>query len=278
MANALLLTSAAALGNGPSAPAIRVTLSEDAGAELQLEAKRAPLARVLDEVAGKTGVRIHYSVLPEGLVTATCVGETVKAVIECLFDRKASLVVRYSGRSSKTHPQGLPAEVWILGTSLQASAGMKNADACASVEGASSSARKAEKVEIDAAQEATDELVTMARSQDPARRAEAVGRLLAGGRKGDVAVRQVLETALTDEDPKVRAQALTSLAIREGAGAAAALQQALHDSDVSVRLTAVARAGDNTALLQQALADSDASVRELAAQRLNPLAKPGAFQ
>ena len=74
-------------------------------------------------------------------------------------------------------------------------------------------------------------------------------------------------------------QALSSLAHREGAAAVApALHEALHDSDVSVRLTAVDNAGADVALLQQALTDSDATVRQLAGIRLEPLLKTGSAQ
>ena len=113
----------------------------------------------------------------------------------------------------------------------------------------------------------------MASSKIPAERAEAIGRLMAGGREGDVAVKETLEAALSDPDARVRVQAISSLAHREGAGASAALHEAMHDSDVSVRLTAVDNAKDDIALLQQALNDSDATVRQLAGIRLEPLLK-----
>ena len=52
---------------------IRVIRSENAESELQLEVRQASLKQVLDKIAGDTGLVIHYSVLPEGSVTATCV-------------------------------------------------------------------------------------------------------------------------------------------------------------------------------------------------------------
>ena len=115
----------------------------------------------------------------------------------------------------------------------------------------------------------------MTSSNTPAERVEAMGRLLAAGQKGDVAVKQVLVAGLADPDPMVRVRALSSLAHREGADASGALREALHDSNVAVRLTAVDNAGGDEALLQQALTDSEETVRQLAELRLKQLSKAG---
>ena len=116
----------------------------------------------------------------------------------------------------------------------------------------------------------------MTASNDPAERADALALLVIKGRAGDADIRKALETALTDKDANVRAQALSSLARREGDGAAAQLQAALQDSDVSVRLMAVDSAGNNPALLQQAVTDRDETVRTLATMKLEALVKIGA--
>jgi hypothetical protein len=92
--------------SNPGEQNIRLVMTKDTGAELQLEVRQAPLAQVLDSIASKAGVRINYSVLPDGLVTATCVGSTVKQVMECLLVRKADLVFRYSGQPTKADHQG----------------------------------------------------------------------------------------------------------------------------------------------------------------------------
>ena len=84
-------------------------------------------------------------------------------------------------------------------------------------------------------------------------------------------VKAALEQALTDQDANVRAQAISSLAHREGSGAAAAIQEALHDSAVDVRMMAVDGITDDIALLQQAINDSDETVRSLAAIKLEEL-------
>jgi hypothetical protein len=257
---------------------VRLVMTKDTGVELQVETKQAPLAQVLNAIANKTGVSINYTVLPEELVTATCVGTTVKQVMECLFEGKADLIFRYSPQSSKSESQGQPAEVWVLGTKFA-----ENFEACTPAETRQQTFQKAANAKTNPDQaepepDETDKLVKKASSKVPAERAEAVGRLLAEGRKNDLTVREALEAGLSDKDAKVRAQALSSLAHREGAGAATALQEAIHDNDVSVRLTAVDNAGDDVALLQQALNDEDASVRELAALRLGPISKMGTAQ
>ena len=259
--------------SNPGEQNVRVVITEDMGAELQLEARQAPLAKVLDGIASKTGVRINYSVLPDGLVTATCVGSTVKQVMECLLVRKADLVFRYSQQPSKADPQGQPEEVWVLGAKFVA--GQSNSVVCSSAGTQQQTLPTAANTKTDSEPDESDELVKMATSKIPAERAEAIGRLMAGGRGGDVTVRETLEAALSDQDARVRVQAISSLAHREGAGASAALQEALHDSDVSVRLTAVDNARDDIALLQQALNNSDVTVRQLAGIRLEPLLKKG---
>jgi hypothetical protein len=266
-----VLLAAVDLSN-PGEQNVRVVITEDTGSELQLEARQAPLAKVLDSIASKAGVRINYSVLPAELVTATCVGPTVKQIMECLLARKADLVFRYSRQSSKTGLRGQPVEAWVLGAKFGVD--QKSSVVCSSL-GNQQQALPLAKAKTEQLPDETDELVKMASSKVPVERAEAIGRLMAGGRAGDVTVRETLEAALSDKDARVRAQAISSLAHREGAGVSAVLQEALRDSEVSVRLTAVSNAGADVALLQQALNDSDATVRKLAEIRLEPLLKTG---
>ncbi|WP_174624789.1 HEAT repeat domain-containing protein [Candidatus Methylobacter favarea] len=255
---------------------ISVVLTKDKGVELQLEIRQAPMAQVLGAIADKTGVPINYTVLPDGLVNATCVGTTVKQVMECLFNNKADLIFRYAEQSANKEQQTQLAEVWVLGARIGGD--QASSSGCSMPGVQTQSAPAAANAQSEPAPDETDDLVKMTASKVPAKRAEAVGRLLAEGRKNDPSVREALEAALSDKDAKVRAQALSTLAHREGAGAAAALREAIHDNDVSVRLTAVDNAGGDPGLLQQALTDENASVRELAALRLRPIAKLGSAQ
>jgi HEAT repeat protein len=113
----------------------------------------------------------------------------------------------------------------------------------------------------------------LAKAKDATVRADAIGALMSGGREGDANVKKVLEEALTDPNANVRAQAISSLAQREGSAATAVLQDALHDTDAGVRLMAVGGVGNNPALLQQAVNDDDETVRNLAISKLEELQK-----
>jgi hypothetical protein len=100
-------------------PLADLVISSNKGSELQLEVRQMPMVEVLKMLAAKTQVSIHYSVLPEGLVTATCVGSTLKQVLECLLDRKADLIVRYPRNADKSESNGQLAEAWVLGSRLE---------------------------------------------------------------------------------------------------------------------------------------------------------------
>ncbi len=264
------LLLAAKVSSNPGESNIRLVMTQDAGAELQLEVRQASMRLVLDGIASKIGLRINYSVLPDGLVTATCVGSTVKQVLECLLVGKADLIFRYSETPTKTKQQAQPLEAWVLGAKFGLD--QANSIACSSTE------TQAGNTKNDLEPDETDALLKRTIAITPEERAEAIGRLMAGGRKGDIAVRKALENALTDPDARVRVRAISSLAHREGAGAVDALHEALHDSDASVRITAVDNAGNDVAMLQQALTDNDATVRQLAGIRLEPLLKTGLAQ
>lgn len=238
-------------------------ISNEINKDFQLKVNQASLTEVLAIIANKTGVRINYSALPGGLMNANCSGSTVKQVMECLLVGKADLVFRYSDAGSENNLQLKLEEVWIVGE--------KSGESQVNVIMPSVTTDN-EKSEPDQ----TAALLKMASSNVASERVEAMGRLLAVGKKGDVAVKQVLVAGLADPEPLVRVRALSSLAHREGAEAASVLNEALHDSNVAVRLTAVDNAGNDEALLQQALRDSDANVRQLAELRLKQLSKSGA--
>jgi len=246
-------------------------ITDDKGGELQLEVRQMPIVQVLDSIARKTNVPIHYSVLPEGLVTATCVGTTLKQVLECLLDRKADLIVRYSRSPDKVGSKGQIAEAWILGSRFDGYPATANCAATGEIAGKGSLTLKQNEKKTEAVPDRTGELLKMAKSNNPAERAGALGALLSGGLKGDPDVKAALEEALSDEDANVRAQAISSLSHREGSGAAGAIQEALHDSAVDVRMMAVDGISDDVALLQQAINDSDETVRSLAAIKLDEL-------
>jgi HEAT repeats len=253
--------------NSPGEVLNDLVITDDKGSELQLEVRQMPLAKVLESIVKKTHVPIHYSVLPDGLVTATCVGTTLKHVLECLLDRKADLIVRYPRSPSSADAKGQVAEAWILGSRLEGTSAKAD---CPTIGAASLSLQQHKQV-TQAEADRTDELLKKAQSKAPAERAEAIGGLLAGARKGDADVKAMLEQALTDQDPQVRAQAISSYSHREGNAALGAIQAALHDDSIDVRLMAVGGITDDIALLQQAVNDSDETIRSLAEMKLQEL-------
>jgi hypothetical protein len=226
------------------------------------------LTQVLANIVSKTKIAIHYSVLPEGLVTATCVGSSLKQVLECLLAGKADLIVRYQSGSDKVDHKDQIAEAWILGSSL---AGVVAKVECPVVAGTGSLTFKQNEDDELALIAQTDALLKAAKSNKTDDRIEAMSRLLVDGPKGDPAVKTALEQGLMDKDELVRAQAISSFSRREGSGAAAALQEALHDPSIQVRLMAVDGITDNTALLQQAINDNDETIRVLATKKLEAL-------
>jgi HEAT repeats len=259
--------------NTPGKALADLVITGNKGSELQLEVRQMPLAQVLDSLAQKARVTIHYSVLPEGLVTATCVGATLKHVLECLLDHRADLIVRYPRDPAQADSKGQVAEAWILGSRLDSNPAHANCIATpgGGIADKGSLMLRQNEQGAEGEPDQTDELLKTAQSKNPEERAEAISALLAEGREGDPNVKATLEQALTDQDPNVRAQAISSLSHREGSGAAGAIQQALQDSEVDVRLMAVDGITDDIALLQQAANDEDETVRSLAAVKLEGL-------
>lgn len=234
---------------------------------LQVEAKQADLAKLLDEIALKTGIKLHYSVLPKVPVTATCVGTTAKQVLECLLGGNVDMAFRYPENTVAASGQQInPEEVWILGSSLH---GPDNAG-----NGCTSSSAVSSKPAIENV-DPTQQLLRKANAKTANERADAIANLAVDeGSENDASVRTALEKALSDKSAQVRAQAINALAFREGEAAVSGqLQQALQDSDADVRMMAVDNIEFDTTLLQQALQDKDAGVRDLAQLKLDVLSK-----
>jgi hypothetical protein len=244
---------------------LSVLTTQDTGLELQLEARAIPLAKILRKITEQTGVPIHYTVLPQGLISATCVGTTVKQVLECLVNKKADLIFKYPPKTGKGNHLQQPQEVWVLGTNFDST--QKDTENCQKVE----SKLIVEKQDVlPNKPENRDQLLEIAKTGDAKQRLDAVSQLAIQDRHNE-AIREALETASSDKDASVRAQAVFGMSRREGS--AAVLQNALHDSDVSVRLMAVDSMDGNAILLQQAVNDSDETVRELAKIKLQALSK-----
>ena len=239
------------------------------GSEYRLEVIQMPLGQVLKRIEAETQVPIHYSVLPEGMVTATCVGSTLKTILECLLDRKADLIVRYSAH--KFQSKGTILETWVLGSRLDGVVA-KNCPVPLEHNYIDASSLPENQQEEEVARLRTQELLKMARSENPEERASAIGAFLSEGGEDDPEITAALEHALTDEDGNVRAQAVSNLSRRgDSATNSAIVQEALLDSSPDVRMMAVDSITDDEALLRLAIQDSDETVRSLAALKLEQL-------
>lgn len=260
-----------AIGAWPSSSTANDIVSHDfvvttmKGAELKLETRHKLLSVVLDEIAFKSHVPIHYSALPEGLVTATCVGSTLKQILGCLLNKKTDFIMSYSDSKNSSDQKDQAAEVWILGSKYESSRTIID---CTLINTSESTLQTNESTDNSEINE-TESLLMKAESKNATERASAMGELLAEGRIGDPEVRAILERGLTDENANVRAQAISSLAHREGNAANTAIQQALNDDSVEVRLMAVDAITDNSELLQQAINDNDEVVRNVAKTKLS---------
>lgn len=253
-------------------PTLRVNIGEI----IAIEARQAPLAQVLDEIAEKAAIKMHYSVPADTLVTAICAGENLKQAMDCLLGSKANLVFRYNqSRKANTLtpplPSGrgegtlLPSELWILSSNFEAAPASSQCTATPP-KTVSNAAHTAHKEIV--------KLLEMAASDDASQRASALSRLSLAGREDDFIVKQALKNALSDKEASVRAQAVFGMARREGEQATYILENALHDQDASVRIMAVDAAGSDffaINLLKQALTDSDKGVSDLAALKLQAI-------
>jgi predicted methyltransferase MtxX (methanogen marker protein 4) len=251
----------------PEKKEIDFVLSKEIDGITKVKASQLSLKQVLDTLASKVNIPIHYSTLPAGLVNATCKASDLKQLLECLLDNKADLIVRYGKKQAKSDMRKPVVEAWILAS--KANSAFPKAEMPIITDN-NSGANKASQQDSEVVNDRVEVLLTKAHSLNPKERAAAVGALLTG-RKGDPEIRATLEQALYDQDSEVRAQAISSLSHREKNQAIGAIQQALKDSSDDVRLMAVEGITDNVALLQQALNDSDESVRSLAEIKLELL-------
>lgn len=264
----LSLLGAFSLGAAAGEPAgekseVHVSLGGEP-AVLSVDAKHAKLGQIIEALAIKAGVKAHYGVLPEDPVSAACAGEDIKSVLQCLLGANANLLYR----AGKGAPPASGGDIWVLGSSLADGKGQ-----CTSPrgkQGQSSAGGETAGKALDPAE--LKRFLDMASSEDASLRADALSQLTAEGQIGDAAVRHVFASAMSDKDPKVRAQAVYGLSREGGSEAMGFIQEALQDSDADVRLMAVdsiaADDANGVALLKQALNDGDQAVRELAEAKM----------
>jgi hypothetical protein len=276
------LTNLALAGNNQALPqAVDVRIDNGQDALLQLEVKQVSLDKVLKLVSTKTGIPIHYSVLPEGLMTATCVGKGLKPVLECLLDHKADVIVRYKSQPKKgTIETDAIAEAWVLGAKLEA----LPANALCQQDGNNGNinfsgdkqTKNSDKALLTKPSQ-SDYLLKIVEDGSPEDRAQAIGDLLMIGAHDDPKVKEMLEQAVHDQDENIRAQAISTLTHREDYSehAPEIIREALQDPSVDVRLMAVDGIGDDASLLELAVDDPDETVRSFATTKLDELRKQG---
>ena len=232
----------------------------------QLQAKQLSLPQILERLAAKAKINIHYSAVSEQLVSIACDSEDLAGLVKCVAGDSADLMFHYGQSTTQ------PSEIWLIGktdTTAVVNSSVDKAIAVKdkSVEGRASVTKK------DGAKNPEKNLLALAKSPDPEVRADAIAKLSLSGTAGDARIKQVFADALHDENPRVREQAIAKLANDASYQATEQLYLALQDSNASVRLMAVDAAGNNSQLLQQASADSDETVRLLATNKLQQLTK-----
>ena len=208
------------------------------------------LAQTLADFARRTGVVVHYSVLPEVPAQISCVFSTIPAWLSCLLGKNTNLVFRYDQPTGQKSAQVV--EVWVVPDLLDESKPLR----------------------VDAEQAESDSTATWferIRVKNPQQRVDAVADLASRAANDRPELQEALELALTDANAEVRVQAINGLAKFNNERALNVLHSALLDNDVSVRLMVVDNAGSNAALLEQALNDNDESVRSFAALKLSTL-------
>ncbi|MBS3951567.1 MAG: hypothetical protein KGZ88_01240 [Methylomicrobium sp.] len=256
----VLIYSASALANGQTnqqAP-VRLMRTGAVNADWQLQVNDAPLFLALQEIQRVSGLRIHYSVLPEQAVSATCVSDELTQVLKCLLGASVNLV--FSGSGAASDPTSI-GEVWVLGSSLNT---QRSAVDC-------KPPGLSDTVATETGQGGTiDRLLLEVNADDTRQRADALFDLAKQTEADSEEVDALLLKGLHDPSAMVRGQALSGWAERHGDGALPELQQAMLDSDSSVRLQAV-ELTDNPLMLKNALQDADALVRQLAEAKLQAL-------
>jgi len=246
-------------------PKVSVILSLNQGAEMQLQVWQLPLPEILDKLSQVINTPIHYSVLPKGKVTATCVTSTVEELLKCLLGREANIAFRYPKEGIIADvPSHSPNEIWVLGSVLEAP---ESQDQCANNQSVNNSLSLPQEKGLENESVKLERLLQDAKVENPEQRALAIAKLATKGVLNSEKVTARLMQALNDPSVKVRMQALFGWVYREGAAAIPELMQALNDPEPAVRIKAVGLSNDE-GLLNQAATDSNEAVRKYALMKL----------
>jgi len=244
---------------------ISLIMSSDQGAEMQLQVWQMYLPDVLDKLSQIIKTPIHYSVLPQGKVTATCVTSTIEALLKCLLGAGANIAFHYPQEkvSGSTFYQP-PSKVWVLGSVLETA---KSEEQCVNNQIVKSDISLSQEKGYEKEAVKLESLLQFTKVENPEQRALAIAKLATRGMPDSQKVTARLMQALDDPSAKVRVQALFGWVFREGKAAMPELMRALDDPEPSVRLKAVGLSNDGD-LLNQAASDSNQAVRQYALMKL----------
>lgn len=248
------------------------------GAEWQLEAKQADLHAVIGALAEHSRIKIHYASLPVTPVTATCVGQGAVTLLQCLLGSDINMLYRYpetdetvAGKETR-----VPQEIWILASSLNPKPVLSSQGSnCSELEERKHVVSNGWSQDEQQNRTGTRDLIERTESGRAEQRAQALAAIARLGKSAKPELVDAAIKGLTDRDAFVREQALHALSQTESDPAVLGVyvQQALQDPEAGIRLMALDAAGDDVTLLQQALQDSDVTVRELAGMKLESLLK-----
>jgi len=238
--------------------------------EVRLQVNKVSLSEVLKQISASSGLLIHYSVLPDRIVSATFIGESIKAVLDCLLGGAMDMVFRYH-EITTDFPNKYASEVWLLGSSL----GQDNySGQCSEFdEKLNQPLQKGRPAQVGLTETSRVKKrafrMQMAVSDNALHRAQAISYLAVNTAVDDKGFNLLVDDALTDTAPEVRVQAISALVRRQGEqNSITELQQALQDVDASVRISALQQLKEATDLIELALNDENKAVRQLARMKL----------
>ena len=235
-----------------------VGLLRSVDGEWRLQAQQADLLQLMDKIAEQAHLTVHYSLLPATTVTATCIGANVVELLQCVFNGSANIVSR------KAISQSTRDEIWVMSSSL-----------AGNVVGSTSCQNALATKLVDEGADRLEEWLKQAKAKDTEQRAQAIAELGHADTAYGAKVRDVLQSALNDHQPKVRARAIAAFAGREGEAATSEqLRKALQDKSIDVRMSAIDMIEKDETLLQLGAQDKEQSVREMARLKLELLTQP----
>lgn len=253
-----------------------------AGNRLHLHANDVYLHQLIDALAERTGVTIHYDAVSPKRVNVDCKGDDVVAILQCIVGEEVNWMFRYSDakREADELKNQEPSEIWILVTEGAKGAGqlasVNTSDCQAIVDSMQPEARQAdhENNNFHDRNRDVDEQVKHLNAEEPERRVEALARLARLGEAKDSEISDLVDQALLDSEPAVRAQAIYALSQieKDTSLVSIRIQQALDDPDIGVRLMAIDAIDSNRTLLVQAAQNQDAMVSGYAKEKLEALA------